>query len=128
MKQELRDDLMDWKAVPVSQRPRRLSIFPRGLAYFKSWRSLRWFLLLLLPWLPNSIAAYLRGFGPFNSIGLFLVGAGLSIGLFVGLCSGMDSTNWGTFYRSTEPVRYWVVIAIGACFYLAFSVAGYFVR
>ena len=75
MKQELRDDLMDWKAVPVSQRPRRLSIFPRGLAYFKSWRSLRWFLLLLLPWLPNSIAAYLRGFGPFNSIGLFLVGA-----------------------------------------------------
>ena len=55
MKQELRDDLMDWKAVPVSQRPRRLSIFPRGLAYFKSWRSLRWFLLLCCRGFPTRL-------------------------------------------------------------------------
>jgi hypothetical protein len=82
----------------------------------------------MLPLIPSAAAAYLNGFGLFNSIGLFLLGMGFAILIFVALCSGMESSNWGTNYRATEPIRFWIGVAFLFLFYILFSIAGYFVK
>ena len=113
----------EWQNVPCADRP-RLPLFPAGLAFFKTWKTLRWFLLLLLPVL-SSAAAALRQRGLFAATGVLLLGLVVAAVLFVQLCSGVSSSNWGTFYRRREPARYWFAVGWVALFYLGLSVIGY---
>ncbi|MGH7174705.1 MAG: hypothetical protein ACRELG_30945 [Gemmataceae bacterium] len=115
----------DWQDTPCASRPQRLPLFPEGFKFFKAWRTFRWFLLLLLALLSSVAVAYLRGRRLGEAVGLLLLGVGFAAVLFVEVCSGMSSSNWGTFYRRREPVEYWIVVGLTALVYLMFSIFGY---
>lgn len=118
---------IDWRDIPVSQRPRNLQ-FPFGI-YFKTWQYLRWYLLLLLPVIFGMVAVWIRREGLFRTVGTFVLGAGVALALFITLCSRIQTSNWGTYFRSTEPVRYWLGVAVAAGFYVLFGVVGgYFIH
>jgi len=91
------------------------------------WRYLRWYLLLLIPVILGTVAFYLRGGSLFKTAGTFVLGLGISFALFVTLCSGIETSNRGTYFRSTEPIRYWIGVSIIAVFYVLFGVVfGFF--
>ena len=114
------------KDIPVTERPKMVPLFPSGASCFRAWRSLRWFLALLLPITGSAVAYWLRK----HEIGFILficiVGALVAACLFVALCSGMASSNWGTHFRQTEPIRYWLQIVVMGIAYVGISCAGYF--
>lgn len=113
------------KRVAVAQRPRMLWLFPWGTSYFRSWQTLRWFLLLVVPIIGSAL---LLGFHRHEIVGPLFVGFVGTYGaacLFVELCSGMASSNWGTHFRQTEPVRYWIQISMVTLAYLALSSLGF---
>lgn len=112
------------KDVPVARRPKTLALFPWRTPYFRSWHFLRWFLMLLLPLVANAVAFWSRG--PAQSLLVFFGGALVAAALFVQLCSGMVSSNWGTHFRQSEPVRYWLQVSVAAAAYLLLSCSGYF--
>lgn len=114
------------KDMPVARRPKSLELFPWGTPYFRAWRFLRWYLALLLP-LAASAAALWLARGPVQSLVVFFGGALVAAALFVEVCSGMASSNWGTHFRQSEPVRYWLQVAVTAVGYLFLSCAGCFV-
>lgn len=109
----------DWSKYPVEERPRFIAY---SLAPYMKWRYLRWYLLLLVPVMLSTAAFYLRGGSLFKTVGTFVLGAGISFALFTMLCSGIDTSNWGTYFRSTEPIRYWIGVCIVAVFYVLFGV------
>jgi hypothetical protein len=115
----------DWENTPCADRP-RLPVFPSGLRFFGAWRTVRWFLLLILPVFTSAAGAYLRGRGAGSAVGLLLMGVGWAGMLFVTFCSEVSSSNHGTFYRRREPIRYWLTVGSFGLFYLLFSVVGYF--
>jgi hypothetical protein len=115
----------DWRNTPCGNRPRRLPLFPHGLVYFGVWRTLRWFLLLVMPLLTSAGAAYIRGRGLATAVGILLLGVGVAVGLFVDLCSGMSSSNCGTFYRGQEPAEFWLAVVFCGLFYLVLVFVGY---
>lgn len=115
----------DLEDTPCSQRPRCVSLFASALVLFLTWRTLRWFLLLVPPLLCSAAAAHLRGRTWGESLGLLLIGLGFAAAMFVELSSGMSSSNWGTFFRRREPVRYWISVGFTALCYLAISLVGY---
>jgi len=100
-------------------------VLPQGLVYFGSWRTLRWFLLLVLPLLFSAGAAYLLGRGLGTAFGILVMGVGFAAMLFVALCSGIASSNWGTFERRREPVPFWLVVGWVGLFYLLLAFIGY---
>lgn len=114
----------EWEDVSCADRP-QLPLFPYGLAFFKTWKTLRWFLLFLLPVLSSAAAACLRERGLFAAMGVLLLGPVVTAVLFVQLCSRISSSNWGTFYRRREPIRYWFAVGWVALFYMGLSVIGY---
>lgn len=117
----------DWRNYPVSQRPRNLQ-FPFAV-YFTSWRTLRWYLLLLLPVVVGAIAVWVRGEGWLGAVGNFVLGAALALALFITLCSGIETSNHGTHFRATEPVRYWLgVTVIATVYFVVGVVSGYFIH
>jgi hypothetical protein len=79
----------------------------------------------MLPLLCSAGAAYLRGRGLLAAVGIVLIGVGFAAGLFVDLCSGMSSSNWGTFYARREPVEFWFAVVFCSLFYLVLASAGY---
>jgi hypothetical protein len=93
--------------------------------YFAAWRRLRWFLLLVLPMLCSTSAVYIRGRGMVAAACSVVLGVAVAAALFVELCSGMSSSNWGTFYRRREPVRFWLAIAWWGLCYLVIAFVGY---
>jgi hypothetical protein len=115
----------DWRNEPCGSRPRRIPLFPRGLAYFRTWRTLRWFLVLMLPLLCSAGAACVHGRGLLMAGGILLLGTTFAGALFVDLCSRMSSSNWGTFYRGREPARFWITVVWCSLFYLVMAVSGY---
>jgi len=114
--------------LPPGSRTRMLPLFPAGAAHFRHWRSLRWFLLLVLPVLASSGAALIRGKGFAPALVVLVVGAAAAVALFVVLASGMISSNVGTYFRRTEPVRYWISVAVVVGGYLLLCAAGYFIE
>lgn len=60
--------------------------------------------------------------------GVCLLGLGFSILLFVFLSSGMSSSNSGTYFRKTEPVRFWADIGLLSAGYSALCFFGYLWR
>jgi hypothetical protein len=119
-----------WKSLeemPPSQRQRKLPFFPSGWIYFRQWHFARWFLVLSLPVALSVLAAFWRH-GFFAALCIAFFGFVLAALLFIVLASGMTSSNWGTYFRSREPVRYWVdvCILIAAC--IGACAAGWFVK
>jgi hypothetical protein len=112
------------KDIPVAERPKMVALFPWGAAYFRAWHTLRWFLGLLLPVTGSAVALWVHGHGIGVSLFVGFLGAFVAAGLFVALCSGMASSNWGTHFREREPRQYWVQVAVMGVVYLALSVAG----
>jgi hypothetical protein len=109
--------------MPVKERPQSLAYYGLGARYFRDWSKLRWFLLACSPYLA---CAMRNGF--FLSRWIFagiiiLFGGALSYLLFISAFSGMTSSNWGTYFRDSEPVRYWLDMALIGLFYVGFLVA-----
>jgi hypothetical protein len=115
------------KSIPVEHRPKMISLFPAGACYFRTWQTFRWFLVLLWPVASSVASIYVRKHAIGVVILVGLTGVFVAATLFVDLCSGMASSNWGTYFRETEPRRYWSQVAIVAGIYGALSSAGYFV-
>ncbi|MEO5915016.1 MAG: hypothetical protein ABIS50_12350 [Luteolibacter sp.] len=113
------------KDIPVAQRPKMVSLFPWGTSYFREWHSLRWFLALLVPVTASAVSFWFRKHGIGTSISIGLVGAYFAACLFVALCSGMASSNWGTYFRQSEPTQYWIQVAVIGMVYLVFSGVGF---
>jgi uncharacterized membrane protein YeaQ/YmgE (transglycosylase-associated protein family) len=115
------------KEIPVAHRPKMVSLFPWGAPYFRAWRLLRWFLALLLPVTGSAVSLWFRKHGIGVSVFVGLVGAYVAACLFVALCSGMASSNWGTHFRQTEPTQYWLQVAVIGVVYLGLSCVGFLV-
>ena len=98
-----------------SARP-RAPLFPGGLVFFCRWRTLRWFILLAVPAIAGSTMVLVGGHAIASLISL-VVGLTSSSVMFVVACSGMTSSNWGTYFRRREPVRYWISFAIAVAAY-----------
>ena len=95
---------------PVRERPKMVAIW--GGEYFRDWRKAGCFVLLSLP---SSASAAWNGFvlsrWAWAAFG-FVAGELLVFAGFISICSGMASSNWGTYFRETEPVRFWLSVAI----------------
>ncbi len=115
----------DLQKLPPRARPKMICLFPQGLVFFQSWRTLRWFLLMLVPVLVSAGASWARLQDGGLVIVVGLVGVAVASILFVELCSGMASSNWGTHFRSKEPGRYWAQVLFIALFYLMVSCMGF---
>ncbi|MBL8792650.1 MAG: hypothetical protein JNM56_01965 [Planctomycetia bacterium] len=114
------------RSLPCERRPQSIAVFPQGWAYLRSWRTFRWFLLLLAPVVASVVAIVVRD-RPWWGAGLLgLLGLAVASALFVTLQSGMSSSNWGTYFRTREPGRYWLDVAILGAAYLGIALAGYF--
>ncbi|MEX0586947.1 MAG: hypothetical protein WD176_09895, partial [Pirellulales bacterium] len=100
---------------------------PTSPGIFTNWRYLRWYLLMLLPIGASSGTAWVRGLSSFQSVGLAVLGAGAALVVFTMLISGVAKSNWGTFRRHTQPIRYWLDVVLLGAAYLTLSVIGYFI-
>jgi hypothetical protein len=54
----------------------------------------------------------------------FLIGAGVAVFAYTNVCEGVSSSNWGTFRRDQEPLRFWCDILVLALFAAVFMIAG----
>jgi hypothetical protein len=104
-----------------------MALFPRGWVYFRRWRTLRWYLLMLLVPASGLAAACWRGHIVGGCIVLVMSAVCGAIA-FVFLNSGVSSSNWGTFSRSREPIRYWLDVALMAALYLGCSAGGWIIK
>jgi hypothetical protein len=102
------------------ERPASLSLLPHGREYFRHWRTLRWYLLMLALAAPAAIWLGLK-VHPIATVIVF--GSAALIGMipFVQLASGRSSSNHGTYFRKTEPIRFWrdtlltLAVFVGLC-------------
>lgn len=105
-----------------------LAALPRGWCCFREWRTLRWFFALSIPVVGSAFAVWMHGHGFWRAAGLLLLGFAVSTVLFISLCSGMASSNFGTYFRKTEPLRYWADVVLLSVAYITLCCAGYFWR
>jgi hypothetical protein len=113
--------------MPLEGRQRSLPIFPRGLVYFRRWRTMRWFVLLLTPVCASAGAGSAHRWTLGETAIFLLIGVAATLVLFVALCSGVESSNWGTYHRRSEPIRYWLHVGIIGLAYLGLALVGWFV-
>lgn len=101
------------KDVPVRSRPKMLSVW--GKAFFTDSKRVRWLVLASFPGVASAIWNAILSRWVWALFGLVLSQVLVLIG-FTTICSGMASSNWGTYFRSSEPGRYWaeVVFIVGA--------------
>jgi hypothetical protein len=48
----------------------------------------------------------------------FVISEFCLVAIFDQLCSGVASSNWGTYFRKTEPIRFWMNIIVLICAYI----------
>ena len=82
---------------------------------------------MLIPVVGGTISAFYR-IDLFTAILTFLLGVAFAVIPFSILVNGMSSTNWGTYFRNTEPIRYWIDVIIWTVAYILVATAGFFVR
>ena len=109
--------------IPVRERPRSLTM--SGDRYFRQWKTVRWFVLLMIPVAASGAAGFVRD-GTFLGGAMLAMGTAVAYLLFLTLCSGGVSSNTGTYFRSTEPIRYWLNVIALAVAYLFPCLAGWF--
>lgn len=109
-------------------------LFPRGLIYFHRWKTLRWFLILVIPVIVCAADVYLHRHILWESALVLLFGVAAASALFVELVSGIASSKQsdmhgifleGTFSRSRNPILYWIQIGFTASLYLFVIVMGF---
>lgn len=105
-----------------------LSLFRHGTIYFRRWHSLRWFLLLMMPIVASAGAVLIRRQGVMPAGVVFATGTAVAVAIFMILATGEASTNTGTYFRHTEPRRYWLLVGVLFVSYFFVSVGGYFVK
>jgi len=93
-----------------------------------NWRSARWLVLLLFPIAASAAATVVRGFAAIATIGIAVIGIAVALCLFAAVASGIESSDWGTFLRRREPIRYWIGVLILAAWYLGMCAAGWVLR
>ncbi len=111
--------------IPCAQRPRMIGALPRGLVYFRTWHTLRWFIALALPVLASAATAWMHGHGPWLAAGLGILGLLVAVLIFVFLFSGMSSSNAGTYFRQSEPARFWAEVVLLCVIYIAACLFGF---
>lgn len=95
-----------------------------------SWRDLtpdsrRLFVLLEIPlWFSALSQAYRRDDLWFG-LGFFAILSVLTFVLTWELGTRCASSNHGTYFRDTEPRRYWMSVGVTALFWIVFVMAGY---
>lgn len=109
-------------------------LLPRGLIVFRTWKTLRWYLLLAAPVFVSAGVLYLNRRQLWGSAGILLLGLSLAFALVVELISGMASATSfemyglffdGTFSRSRNPILYWIQVGFTASAYLLVVVLGF---
>jgi hypothetical protein len=63
-----------------------------------------------------------------SAFGVGIMGLAVTSLLFVQLASGASSSNWGTYFRSREPIRYWLDVAILSIAYVGICFAGWYIK
>ena len=112
--------------LPQSQRPKSIPLFPDAWRFFCNWTSLRWFLLLLIPIAQSTVGAiYRHKYG--EAIGVAVLGIALAAMLFGIVTTGRVSWNTGTYYRSREPITFWLEVLAISVWYFVMSIAGWIV-
>ena len=94
------------RKIPVNERPKMIASWEKG--FFANKKHLTWLLIFTLPGL---FSAAWNGFilsrwawASFGFVGTeFMIITG-----FAALCSGMSSSNWGTYFRDLEPFNFWL--------------------
>ncbi len=99
----------NFKDMPVKERPRKL-LPAYSLEYFHGWYLIIFLSLLLLIVFNGIIAGVIQQSWWFI-LGVLIAAAGY-LAVFVSICSGVTSSNIGTYFRETEPVRYWITNGI----------------
>jgi hypothetical protein len=109
---------------PIGQRTPQ-PIFPAGFIYFRHWTSLRWYLLLVVP-IAISVCVCIRRHQIGFAVGVLTFGLVVTAILFVAICSGKSSSNWGTYFKLRDPLGYWLDIAVLVGAYAGLALAGWF--
>jgi len=91
-------------------------VFPAGVVYFRRWKTLRWFVLLILPVLASIAMVIVRGQYA-AAVALLLLHGLMTVLLFVILSSGAASSTAGNFERHKTPIRYWLSVGAVAFWY-----------
>jgi hypothetical protein len=97
------------KGIPVKERPRKL-LPAYSVEYFQGWYLIIFLSVLLLIVFNGIIAGVIQQSWWFI-LGVLIAAAGY-LAVFVSICSGVTSSNIGTYFRETEPVRYWITNGI----------------
>lgn len=115
---EKKVDLLEaQRSLPVSERMKRISVVSWEKGYYAEWRKVRWFILLLAPVAAGALRRLLAAKYGLGLLG-FLLGSGFTLILYFALLRGGVSSNKGTYFRTTEPVRFWLDILFVTAFYL----------
>jgi hypothetical protein len=101
------------KDMPVKERPRKL-LPAYSIEYFKGWYLIIFLSVLLLIVLNGTMAGVTQQ-NWWVILGVLIAAAGY-LAVFVSICSGVTSSNIGTYFRETEPVRYWITNGITSFF------------
>ena len=113
------------RSIPPERRRNFLPFVPRGWAFFRRWRSVRWFVALLVPVVASAVVALDRGRAWWEADMLAVLGLAVTLGLFVTLSSGISVSNTGTYLRWWEPVRFWWDVAVLVAAYVGIALGGY---
>lgn len=104
--------------------PLNLAVFRS--ADFRTWSKVRWLLLLLVPILASSVAAFTRTIG--GGFVVLAIGSAVSMFLFATISSGVSRSNHGIYVRSQNPLAYWFDVAVLVAGYVLVANAGYWLK
>lgn len=94
--------------IPVKKRPKMVAIW--GKEYFSDSKNWVWILFASIPGLVSAIYNAIFLYRWWWAIFGLIVSEFLIAICFTAFCSGMTSSNWGTYFRDSEPYRYWFSI------------------
>lgn len=81
------------------------------------------FMILMTPVVIGAVAGVVRGSVVFHTV-VAVLGSGMAAILSSALVLGMTSSKWGTYFRASEPTRYWADVAFAAvCYFVSVGYA-----
>lgn len=103
-----------------------IALLPRALDALSHWRTLRWYVLLFIPHAAADVHLGMRAHSALTTVFMIIVGALLAAVIVTDLCTGVTSSNWGTYLRARQPARYWCSLLVSTLFYLGMIAAALF--
>ena len=104
------------KELPVKERPRMLAP-DWNIKYFQG----RYFLpvlIIAIISIINGILSILYGKGLFIILFCNIIGIPAVLLTHLSICSGFSSCNTGSYFKATEPIRYWINTGLTFVFYV----------